>query len=525
MSLLRSSMSIGGLTLLSRMLGFVRDQLFANLVGAGMAADCFVAAFRLPNLFRALFAEGAFSAAFVPMFSRTIKGDNNNDGSADKNAGKALAEEALAFLLPFLLGFTALMLVLTPVIVWLMSGLRTGEPQRFALAVEFTRLTFPYLMFISLVALLGGALNGLGRFSAAAAAPILLNVTLITGLLFFHGSNDISAARTQSAAVAVAGMVQFIWLAFAAHRHGLSLKLRWPKWTPRVAQLLRTAGPAAIGAGASQINLFISTSLSFGVLGEGAASYLYFADRLNQLPLGLIGIGVGTALLPSLSRLLANDELDAAKATQNRAMELALFFALPATIALMLIAAPLIKGLLQHGAFTAADTQATARTLVAFSLGLPAYILIKILVPGFHARSDTSTPVRIGFISIAVNLIGNVACVFFTELSYVGIALATAFSAWVNVALLYWHLRKRGYFRADSRFKQTALRLILPNILMGAAIYFVAKWVDPWLSAHLAQRVAALAALVATALLVYFATCILLRALPLADIKRAIKRR
>jgi putative peptidoglycan lipid II flippase len=520
MSLLRSSMSIGGLTLVSRMLGFVRDQMFANLVGAGMAADCFVAAFRLPNLFRALFAEGAFSAAFVPMFARTVKANG-----AEKNAGKTLAEEALAFLLPFLLGFTALMLVLTPVIVWLMSGLHTGEPQRFALAVEFTRLTFPYLMFISLVALLGGALNGLGKFSAAAAAPILLNITLIIGLLFFHGKTDVAAARTQSAAVAVAGMVQFIWLAIVAHRNGLDLRLRWPKWTPRVSQLLRTAGPAAIGAGASQINLFISTSLSFGVLGQGAASYLYFADRLNQLPLGLIGIGVGTALLPSLSRLLANDDVAGAQAAQNRAMELALFFALPATLALMLIAAPLIKGLLQHGAFSAADTHATARTLVAFSIGLPAYILIKILIPGFHARGDTSTPVRIGFISIAANLIGNVACVFLTDLSYVGIALATAFSAWVNVALLYWHLRQRNYFRADRRFKQTALRLILPNLLMGASIYFVAKLVDSWLTAHLVQRAGALGALIATAFLVYFASAILLRALPLADIKRAIKKR
>jgi putative peptidoglycan lipid II flippase len=520
MSLLRSSMSIGGLTLVSRILGFVRDQLFANLVGAGMAADCFVAAFRLPNLFRALFAEGAFSAAFVPMFSRTLK-----DNGDDKQAGKALAEEALAILLPFLLGFTALMLVLTPTIVWLMSGLRTGDTQRFALAVEFTRLTFPYLLFISLVALLGSALNGLGKFSAAAAAPILLNLTLITGLIFFHGPNDISAARTQSTAVAVAGMVQFIWLAWAAHRHGLNLKLRWPKWTPRVAQLLRTAGPAAIGAGASQINLFISTSLSFGVLGQGAASYLYFADRLNQLPLGLIGIGVGTALLPTLSQLLANDDVAAAKATQNRAMELALFFALPATVALMLIAAPLIKGLLQHGAFTASDTAATARTLVAFSFGLPAYILIKILVPGFHARSDTATPVRIGFISIAANLIGNLITVYFTDLSYVGIALATAFSAWVNVALLYWHLRQRDFFRADSRFKRTALRLILPNIFMGAAIYFIARSVDPWLSGRLLERVTALTTLVLAALLVYFGAAILLRALPLADIKRALKRR
>jgi putative peptidoglycan lipid II flippase len=513
-------MSIGGLTLVSRILGFVRDQLFANLVGAGMAADCFVAAFRLPNLFRALFAEGAFSAAFVPMFARTMKDNDNNH-----QAGKALAEEALAILLPFLLGFTALMLVLTPTIVWLMSGLRTGDAQRFALAVEFTRLTFPYLMFISLVALLGGALNGLGKFSAAAAAPILLNLTLITGLIFFHGPNDISAARTQSAAVAVAGMVQFIWLAWAAHRHGLSLTLRWPKWTPRVAQLLRTGGPAAIGAGASQINLFISTSLSFGVLGQGAASFLYFADRLNQLPLGLIGIGVGTALLPTLSRQLANDETDAAKATQNRAMELALFFALPATVALMLIAAPLIKGLLQHGAFTAADTAATARTLVAFSFGLPAYILIKILVPGFHARGDTSTPVRVGFISIAANLIGNLIAVFFTDLSYVGIALATAFSAWVNVALLYWHLRKRGHFRADSRFKRTALRLILPNLFMGLAIYYLARVIDPWLTAGIMERIAALSALVITALLVYICAAILLRALPLADIKRALKRR
>jgi putative peptidoglycan lipid II flippase len=519
MSLLRSSLSIGGLTLISRVLGFVRDQLFANLVGAGMAADCFVTAFRLPNLFRALFAEGAFSAAFVPMFARTLK--ENNDSKA---AGKELAEEALAILLPFLLCFTALMLVVTPAVVWLMSGLRVGELQRFALAVEFTRLTFPYLMFISLVALLGGVLNGLGKFSAAAAAPILLNITLITALFFFHGDSSISAARTQSAAVAIAGMVQFLWLAWAAHRAGMGLRLRLPRWTPRVAQLLRTAGPAAVGAGASQINLFISTSLSFGMLGEGAASFLYFADRLNQLPLGLIGIGVGTALLPTLSRLLASGDAAGAAATQNRAMELALFFALPATVALMLIAKPLIAGLLQHGAFTASDTDATARTLMAFSLGLPAYILIKILVPGFHARGDTRTPVKIGFISIAVNLIGNLLTVFYTDLSYVGIALATALSAWVNVGLLYLALRKRDHFRADSRFKRTALRLLLPNMLMGASIWFLSQPLNIWLLGNVFERIGALAALIFTALILYFGSAILLRALPLADIKRALRR-
>ena len=515
MNLLRASATIGGLTLVSRILGFARDQLFANLVGAGMAADCFVAAFRLPNLFRALFAEGAFSAAFVPMFARASQ--------ENPRAGQRLAEDVLAVMVPALLLFTSLMMLIAPAVVWLMAAGNTQESARFALAVEFTRLTFPYLLFISLVALLGGVLNSLGRFAAAASAPILLNLTLIIGLLFFHGQTPVESARTQSVAVAVAGIVQFVWLLWAVHRAGHGLKLRLPRWTHNVRQLLSRAGPAALGAGATQINLFISTTLSFGVLGEGAASWLYYADRLNQLPLGLIGIGVGTALLPTLSRLLAeNRETDAAH-SQNRAMELALFFALPAALALSVAAQPLIAGLLQHGAFTADDTRRTAQVLAAFSLGLPAYILIKILVPGFHARGDTATPTRIGFVTIAVNLVGNLAAVYLTPLGATGIALATAVAAWTNALLLYWLLRKRGWFQADARLKRTALRLLLPNGLMVAALWLVMR-LNTDFTGPLPIRLLWLGLLVGAALLVYFTSAIGLRALPLADLKRALKR-
>ncbi len=356
-SLVRATGTIGGLTLVSRILGLVRDQLFALFVGAGLASDCFLIAFRLPNLFRALFAEGAFSAAFVPMFSREIGAEGR-----DLAAGKAFAEAVLAVLLPFLIVFTALMVVFAAPVVWAMTGgFPDAPPQKVALAIEFTRITFPYLLLISLVSLLGGILNSVGRFWVNAAAPILLNAALIAGLVIFHGDSPVASARVQSVAVTVAGILQFGWLVWACHRAGIDLRLRLPRLTPPVRQLLRRIGPAALGAGAVQINLVISTSLAARFLGQGAISYLYYADRLNQLPLGLVGIGIGTVLLPTLSRQLAGKLDAAALHTQNRAIELVLLLTLPAASALVVSALPIVRTLFEHGRFTNADSVATAR--------------------------------------------------------------------------------------------------------------------------------------------------------------------
>lgn len=522
MNLVRATATIGGLTLVSRIFGFLRDMLMARFVGAGLAADAFLIAWRLPNLFRALFAEGAFASAFVPMFNRTIA-EAERDGKEGLPAGLEFASQALAVLFPFLLAFTVLMIVGAAPIVWAMTGgFPDGGPAKFALATELTRITFPYLMLISLVSLFGGILNSLHRFWVNAAAPILLNLCMIASLLFFRGDNAIETTRSQAVAVTVSGVLQLAWLMWSCRRAGVSLRLRMPRLTPPVRKLLLIIGPAALGAGAVQFNLLISTTLAARFLPQGAISYLYYADRLNQLPLGLIGIGVGTAILPTLSRQIGGGNEVAANYTQNRAIELSFLLTLPATAALMVAATPLIRGLLQHGAFTPADTMGSAGALAAFSLGLPAYILIKVLTPGFYARADTKTPVQIALIAMAVNLIGNLILVW--PLAHIGLALTTALAAWVNVALLYRTLRRRGHFAIDAQLRRRTVRLLGASVLMGGALALMEPWIDPWTGRGLIERIAALAVLIGTGVLIYAAAALMLGAFSLKELRERFRR-
>jgi putative peptidoglycan lipid II flippase len=488
MNLLKATATIGSLTLVSRVLGFGRDLLLARYLGAGFASDAFLVAFRLPNLFRALFAEGAFAAAFVPAFSRALEADGTQ-------AARRLGEEALAVLAAALLGLTALMLIAAGPIVWLLTGgFEDRDPAKIATTTEFARLTFPYLALISLGALFGGVLNALHRFWVAAAAPILLNLFLLATLIIMRGHPDVEIARWLCVAVTLAGLAQFLWLGWSARRAGMGFRLRWPRLTPQVRQLLAIFAPAVLGAGATQVNLLVSTLLAARFLPQGSVSWLYYADRLNQLPLGLIGIGVGTALLPSLSRLLGGGEEARANAQHNRALELALLLAVPAAVALVVAAEPIIRGLLQHGAFTAADGTATARALAAFALGLPAYILIKVLVPGFYARQDTRTPVRIALVAVAVNLVGNLILIW--PLAHVGQALATALSAWVNAALLFLTLRRRGWLALEPHTVRVALRILVAAAVMAATAFALGRLVLPWVTGGARERVLGLTLLV-----------------------------
>lgn len=464
MSLVRATATIGSFTLLSRIAGFVRDVLQATLLGAGMAADAFLIAQRLPNLFRALFAEGALAAGFVPMLNQRI---GASDGSLD--GARRFAEAVLAVLLPILLLFTVIMVVGAAPVVWaLTGGFPDAAPDKFALTVHFTRLTFPYLLLISLVSVLGGLLNAIGRFAVNAAAPILLNLALIGGLLWSAGSDEVAVAGVQALCVTLGGIAQLVWLMWSCSQAGLSLRLRWPRLTDEVKTLLRLILPAALGAGAVQINLLISTALAARFLGEGAVSWLYYADRLNQLPLGIIGIGVGTALLPAMSRLLAAGDFNAALAQQNRAIELVLLLTLPAAAGLAMVAGPIIAVLFQHGAFTAIDTRQTAAALAAFAAGLPAYVLIKVLTPGFHARNDTRTPVRVALAAMLVNLVGNLVLVW--PFGHVGIAIGTAIAAWGNAGVLWWLLARRGQFALDERARRSLPRLLLATLAMLAVL-------------------------------------------------------
>ncbi len=519
MNLVRTTATIGGLTLISRMAGFVRDLLMARFVGAGMAADAFLIAFRLPNLFRALFAEGAFSAAFVPMFSRQVGADKG-----DLVAGKRFAEDVLAVLLPVLILFTMVMVAAAAPVVWaLTGGFPDASPEKFALAVDFTRLTFPYLLLISLVSLMGGILNSIGRFWVNAAAPILLNLALIAGMLFFHDGGDVATARAQALCVSFAGILQFLWLIWACLRADIKLRLRRPRLGEKVRKLLALIGPAALGAGAVQVNLLISTALAARFLPEGAVSFLYYADRLNQLPLGLIGIGVGTALLPTLSRQLGAGSDDQAMRTQNRAIELVLLLTLPAAAALTVAALPIIRGLLEQGRFLPADSVATAQALAAFSLGLPAYVLIKVLTPGFHARQDTKMPVRIAVASMLVNLAGNIILIW--PLGHVGIALSTAVAAWVNALALWLVLRKRGHFTIDARLQRALWRLAVATALMVIVLMLLVPLVLPYTSASLAIRGGALVVLIGSGGVAYLLAARVLGIYTLAELKAQFTRK
>jgi putative peptidoglycan lipid II flippase len=522
MNLARSLGSVGGLTLVSRILALVRDTLQATYVGASFASDAFFVAFRLPNMFRALFAEGAFSAAFIPMFNRKV-------GEADEvSAGLRFAEQTLAVLFPVLLVFTALMLIAAWPITWgLSGGFKNPTPDQFAFAVTLSRITIPYLMLISLASLLGGILNSLDKFWVNAAAPILLNISMIAALWFFHGHDAYETARAQAISVTLGGVLQLGWLMLACRQVGVRLAIKRPRIDDDVRQLLKLILPAAVGAGAVQVNLAVSTALAGGLLDPGSISYIYYADRLNQLPLGLIGIGLGTILLPTISRQLSQDRGAEAMQTQNRGIELALFLTLPATIAFIFASEPIIRGLFQHGRFTEIDSIRCSWALSAFSLGLPSYVLVKVLTPGYYARHDTKTPVRFAIQSVGINLIVNIIFIPLFGLygfGHVGPPLATAIASSINVWMLYRTLRKRGHFEADARLRKRVPRLVLASLLMGAALFWVAPAIEPYLTGSIIHRGAGLIALVTAGVVVYAIACFLTGAFVLDDLKLLTRR-
>ncbi len=519
MNLARSLGSVGGLTLASRILGLARDMLLAEFVGANFASDAFAVAWRMPNMFRALFAEGAFSAAFIPMFNRKVA-DKDGPGLP---AGLACSEDALSELLPALVLLTVLLELLAWPATYIISlGFHGVSHEQFAFAVMLTRFTFPYLMLISLASLAGGILNSLHKFWVAAAAPILLNIAQIVALVFFHTHEPLSTTRYQAMSVTIGGALQLAWLAHACWSSHVRLKLKRPTINEDVKRLIKLIGPAAAGAGAVQFNLLVSTALATGLLPHGSVSYIYYADRLNQLPLGLIGIGLGTVLLPTISHQLGRGADAEAMATQNRGLELALFFTLPATVALVICGVPIIRGLFQHGQFDASDAVRTGQALAAFSIGLPSYILVKVLTPGYYARHDTKTPMRFAIISIAVNLALNLALIL--PLKHVGPPLATALASTVNVWLLYHTLKKRGHFEPDARLRRRIPRLALAAILMGIALFFVAPLIDPYLTGSIFRRAGGLVALVGAGGLVYAAACLVTGGFVLDDLKLMLRR-
>ena len=514
MALLRSIATVGGFTMASRVLGFVRDILIAATLGAGMLADVFFVAFKFPNLFRRLFAEGAFNAAFVPLFAGLLEEDGG------EQEARAFAEQALSVLLWALLAFVAVVEVAMPVLMYGFAPGFAATPEKFDLAITLTRVTFPYLLFISLVSLMAGVLNSLGRFAAAAATPILLNLCLIGAILGLAPLTE-TPAHALAWGVAGAGLIQFAWISVFCMRAGMPLRLRRPRLTANVRLMGRRIVPVAIGAGVYQVNLLIDTIIA-SFLPTGSISYLFFADRVNQLPLGVVGVAVGTALLPLLARQVRAGEEDAALHSQNRALEFALLLTLPAAVALMVISGPVVSVLFERGAFGSVEVTATARALAVYAIGLPAYVLVKALAPGFFARGDTSTPVKVGVATLVVNLVLNL--ILMGPFLHVGIAMATVISSWLNAALLAAILMRRSHLKIDARLGKRLPRMVAASAAMGMLLAAAMWGLEAPLAGPTAHRIGALAALVAGGLCAFAVLAQVLGAAGLKDVKSLMRK-
>lgn len=476
MSLLRNFATVGGATMLSRVLGFLRDVMIAAFAGAGPVADAFFVAFRLPNLFRRLFAEGAFNSAFVPLFARALE----EEGEA---GARRFATEVLAAMFWTLLALSLFALAGMAGLVYLLAPGFAADPDKFDLAVLLSRITFPYLLCMSLVAFLSGILNTYRRFAAAAFAPVVLNLVMIAVLVGIWASG-LEAGPTLGVVLAtgvlVAGIAQLALLLGAVRRLGFRVPLRRARLTPSVRRLWKLGVPGVIAGGITQINIAVGTIIASAQ--AGAVSYLYYADRIYQLPLGVVGIAIGVVLLPDLARALRSGAATAgaeANDRLNRALEFALALTLPATVALLVVPAPIVSVLFERGAFGPEAAAATTAALVAFAVGLPAFVLNKVFSPAFFAREDTVTPMWFAGVGMVVNVAGALALA--PALGHVGIALATSLAGWVNTGLLAAVLWRRGHFRLDARALRRLPLLALASVLMGAGLILGAAVLAPWL--------------------------------------------
>jgi putative peptidoglycan lipid II flippase len=508
MALLRSAATVGGYTMASRVLGFIRDILTAAFLGAGPVADAFFVAQRLPNLFRSLFAEGAFSAAFVPLFAGTIAHDG-------KSVARRFAEDSLSVLLTALFLFMLAGEFLTPTLLDILAPGFRSQPEKFALTVGLTRITFPYLLFISLTALQGGILNSVERFAATAATPMLLNIFLIGALVLVRPLSGEALAW----ALSLSGFAQFLWLMVSCHRAGLGLSLPRPRLTPAVKRMLKLMLPGVFGAGVTQLNLVVSTAVA-SLLPTGAVSYLYYADRLDQLPLAVVGIAVGTAILPSLSRQVRLGDDDGARHTQNRGLELALFLTLPSAVGLGVAAWPIMSVLFQRGAFGPVEANATAAALAAYAGGLPAFVLIKVMTPGFFARHDTATPVKVAVAAMVTNLVLTVLLGLVLPFRHVGIASATSIAGWVNALSLMALLHRRGHFRLDARSRRVVPRIVAASAGMGVLLWLLNEACAPLYAGPFIARTLALTMVIGAAVVAFFVLALLFRAAEWREIKQ-----
>lgn len=506
--LLRALATVSGMTLLSRILGFVRDFVIAHSFGAGMATDAFFVAFRLPNLLRRMFAEGAFSQAFVPLLGeyRGRRGEAETKHLVDRTA-------TVLGIVVFVVSLVGI--VGAPVLIYVSAPGFSTDTDKFALTVELTRITFPYILFMSLVALAAGILNTWSRFAVPAFTPVLLNVAMIGGALFLAPWFE-RPIEALAWSVFLGGLLQLGWQVPALKRIGML-----PRFDPAfkdegVRRILKLMAPALLGVSVAQISLLINTIFA-SFLPSGSVSWLYYADRLMEFPAGLLGAALGTILLPSLSRTYASDNHTEFSGLLDWGLRMTLMLTLPAALALALLAVPLLSTLFQHGAFTANDVLQSRSALVAYSAGLIGLIMVKILAPGYYARQDIRTPVKFALITLFATQAMNLA--FIGWLHHAGLALSIALASCLNAGLLWRGLRKNGVYQPASGWGKFATKILVALATMGVVLYFVAGTDTEWLAASTTARLTRLAMVVTVGGLTYFASLYAL-GFRLADFRR-----
>ena len=518
-SLYRNFLSVGALTLLSRIFGFVRDALLAAALGAGPAADAFYAAFRFPNLFRRLFAEGAFNAAFVPLFAGTL-------AQHGREAALDLAARIMAWLALLLVVFTILAEIFMPAVLTPFVPGFLEHPDKFDLTVLLARIMFPYLACMSLVAAYAGILNSLNRFIAAALAPVVLNlftVAVLVPLLLAGATGPEAATLWIAGAILLAGFAQLALVWNAVRRAGFLPRWQWPRLDRQVRRFWALALPAVLTGGITQINIFVGTIIASGA--ASAISYLYYADRLYQLPLGIIGVAIGTVLLPALSGHLKGGRESEARNAQSQSLLISMLLSMPAATALIVLSEPIVRVLFERGAFAPAATLATAQALVAFAAGLPAFVLIRVLQPGFFAREDTVTPTVFAAISMIVNVV--LSLLLFPALEHVGIAIATSVAAWGNAIMLAVWLARRGHFRPTAGELWRLALVTAISLGMALLLFGAVRPLAPLLasgSAFIGQALA-LGGLCVLGLVAYFAAIHLAGVMTMGTLLGQLRRR
>ena len=494
MNLLKALLTVSSMTLISRVLGFVRDAVIARAFGAGLYTDAFFVAFRLPNLLRRVFAEGAFSQAFVPILAE-YKARSTEEQTRD------LVDHVASLLAVALFVVTLVGTIAAPLIIYATAPGFSASPQKFDLTVALLRITFPYILFISLTSLAGSILNTYGRFAIPAFTPTLLNVAFIVFALWLAPLFD-PPVMALAWAVLAGGVLQLGFQLPYLRRIGMLPRPRWKFRHSGVWRIIRQMGPAIFGVSIGQISLLINTIFA-SYLANGSVSWLYYADRLMEFPTGLLGVALGTILLPSLAKSFAEKSATQYSRLLDWGLRLTLLLALPSALALAILAIPLIATLFQHGAFDRHDVLMTGQALIAYSLGLVGLIVVKVLAPGFYARQDIRTPVKIGVITLVATQVMNL--IFIYPLAHAGLALAIGLGACINAGLLYYKLYRGGVFEPQPGWKKFAAQLAVALTAMGLVLWFATGSTESWLEGSVWARVARLAILVAGGSAVYFA--------------------